>query len=68
MLFRSEFAVLAPGLSPDDLHARLAAAVGRRASVGTAPVTDIGLLPDALLEADARMYAAKRRLLTSRTA
>lgn len=63
-----EFAVLAPGLSPDDLHARLAAAVGRRASVGTAPVTDIGLLPDALLEADARMYAAKRRLLTSRTA
>lgn len=63
-----EFAVFTPGLSPDDLQVRLTAAVGRRASVGTAPVADIGLLPDALLEADARMYSAKRTLLTSRTA
>lgn len=64
-----EFAVFSPGLSAADLHARLSGAVGRRASVGTADVSDPGLLPDALLDADAQMYDAKRRrLLAGRTA
>ncbi|AIY18559.1 diguanylate cyclase [Pimelobacter simplex] len=63
-----EFAVFSPGFAPDELHARLAGAVGRRASVGTASVAGVGLIAEALLEADARMYDAKRRLLTSRTA
>ncbi|WP_418058114.1 diguanylate cyclase [Pimelobacter simplex] len=63
-----EFAVFSPGFGPDELHTRLAGAVGRRASVGTAPVAGIDLVAEALLEADARMYDAKRRLLTERTA
>lgn len=56
-----EFAVLSVDLSAQELHARLAPALARRASIGTAPLTDIDLLPDALLDADARMYAAKRQ-------
>lgn len=63
-----EFAVFCPDLSPDELHARLDRAVGRRASIGTAALTDIDLLPEALLQADARMYDAKRRLLQARSA
>lgn len=59
-----EFAVLAPDLAPAELHARLEQAVGRRASIGTAALTDIDLLPDA----DARMYDAKRRHLQARSA
>ncbi|HVK28079.1 MAG TPA: sensor domain-containing diguanylate cyclase [Nocardioides sp.] len=63
-----EFAVFSPDLAPAELQARLDQAIGRRASIGTAPVTDIDLLPDALLEADARMYDAKRRHLQVRSA
>lgn len=58
-----EFAVFSPDLAPAELQARLDQAVGRRASVGTAALLDIDLLADALLEADARMYDAKRRHL-----
>lgn len=60
-----EFAVFCPELSTTDLRARLDRAVGRHASIGTAEVTDIALLPDALLAADAHMYDAKRRHLRS---
>jgi diguanylate cyclase (GGDEF)-like protein len=63
-----EFAVFCPGLGADELHARLTATAGRRASIGTAVVPDRGQLAEALLEADARMYDAKRRQLTGRTA
>jgi diguanylate cyclase (GGDEF)-like protein len=63
-----EFAVFSPDLPPAELLDRLKLAVGRRASVGTAALTDIDLLPDALLEADAQMYAAKRRHLSVRSA
>lgn len=56
-----EFAVFSPDLAPTELQARLEQAVGRRASVGTAALCDIDLLADALLEADVRMYDAKRR-------
>lgn len=62
-----EFAVLSTDLGADELHDRLAPALAGRASVGTAPLTDIDLLPDALLHADARMYAAKRGHLAART-
>ncbi len=58
-----EFAVFSPDLAPAERQARLDQAVGRRASVGTAALLDIDLLADALLEADARMYDAKRRHL-----
>ncbi|MCX6402119.1 MAG: sensor domain-containing diguanylate cyclase [Propionibacteriales bacterium] len=61
-----EFAVLSTDLGADELHDRLAPALVRRASVGTAPLTDIDLLPDALLHADARMYAAKRTHVAAR--
>ena len=57
-----EFAVFCPGIDADELHQRLAGAVGRRASVGTALVAGRGEIAEALLDADARMYAAKRRL------
>ncbi len=63
-----EFAVFCADLSPDELQARLENAVSRRASIGTAALGDIALLPDALLEADARMYDAKRLLLRARSA
>ncbi|GAA3656670.1 hypothetical protein GCM10022237_15930 [Nocardioides ginsengisoli] len=63
-----EFAVFCPGLGADELHARLSGAAGRRASIGTAVVPDMGQIAEALLEADARMYDAKRRQLTGRTA
>lgn len=63
-----EFAVFSPDLAPAELHTRLEQAVGRRASIGTAALTDIDLLPDALLAADARMYDAKRRHLQVRSA
>lgn len=63
-----EFAVFAPDVAPAELQARLEQAIGRRASIGTAALHDIDLLPDALLEADARMYDAKRRLLQARSA
>lgn len=63
-----EFAVFSPDLAPAELHTRLEQAVGRRASVGTAALTDIDLLPNALLDADARMYDAKRRHLQVRSA
>ena len=63
-----EFAVFSPDLAPAELHSRLEQAVGRRASIGTAAVTDIDLLPDALLEADAQMYDVKRRHLRARSA
>lgn len=63
-----EFAVFSPDLAPAELQSRLDHAVGRRASIGTAALTDIDLLPDALLEADARMYDAKRHHLRVRSA
>lgn len=63
-----EFAVFSPDLAAAELQSRLERAVGRRASIGTAALTDIDLLPDALLEADARMYDAKRRHLHVRSA
>lgn len=63
-----EFAVFSPDLAAAELQSRLERAVGRRASIGTAALTDIDLLPDALLEADARMHDAKRRHLHVRSA
>lgn len=63
-----EFAVFSPDLAPAELQSRLEQAVGRRASIGTAALTDIDLLPDALLAADARMYDAKRHHLQVRSA
>ncbi len=63
-----EFAVMSPDFSADELHTRLAPALVRRASIGTAPLTSIDLLPDALLNADARMYDAKRRQVAARSA
>lgn len=63
-----EFAVMSPDLSAEELHARLGPALARRASVGTAPLTAIDRLPEALLHADARMYDTKRRHLSTRTA
>lgn len=63
-----EFAVLSFDLSADDLRGRLTPTLAPRASVGTAPIHDIDHLPEALLQADAQMYDAKRRALTPRTA
>ncbi|NYI46233.1 GGDEF domain-containing protein [Nocardioides aromaticivorans] len=63
-----EFAVFSRDLAPDELQSRLEQAIGRRASIGTAALTDIDLLPDALLQADASMYDVKRRHLRARSA
>ena len=61
-----EFAVYAAGTDHHRLRDRIAHALGSRGSVGSAPVVTVEGLPDALLAADAEMYAAKRsRVLTS---
>ena len=59
-----EFAVFAPGLSVTVLRDRLVLAVGGRGSVGTAALTSVEGLPEALLLADHGMYDAKRARLT----
>ncbi|GAB3866743.1 hypothetical protein GCM10028801_39350 [Nocardioides maradonensis] len=55
-----EFAVFAAGADHRDLQERLAGALGSWGCVGTAPIETVDGLPDALLAADAEMYAAKR--------
>lgn len=55
-----EFAVFAADLDPAALRKRLVKAVGGKASVGVAQLRSADALPDALLAADAQMYAAKR--------
>lgn len=55
-----EFAVFAADLDPAALRKRLVKAVGGKASVGVSQLQSADALPDALLAADAQMYAAKR--------
>lgn len=62
-----EFAVFSPGLASARLQQRLGPLL-TQASVGTADVSDVDLLPDALLTADAAMYAEKRSRLSQRSA
>ncbi len=60
-----EFAVFAADLDPTALGDRLTAVLGRRGSVGTAALGAADELQDALLAADAEMYAVKRGRLAT---
>lgn len=55
-----EFALFCPGLESAALAERLRPLLDGVASLGTASLSTIDHLPDALLVADSRMYAAKR--------
>ncbi|WP_460845541.1 GGDEF domain-containing protein [Nocardioides ultimimeridianus] len=55
-----EFAVFAAGVDDVRLRERIALALGSAGSVGAAAISTAAELPDALLAADAQMYAAKR--------
>lgn len=55
-----EFAVFAAATDHHHLHERIALVLGTRGCVGTAPIATVDGLPEALLRADAEMYAAKR--------
>ncbi|CAM3256020.1 sensor domain-containing diguanylate cyclase [Nocardioides dubius] len=63
-----EFAVFCLGLDHEELGKRLGATLGNLGSVGAAAVAHLDFLPDALLAADARMYAAKKAAATLRSA
>ena len=61
-----EFAVFSPDADPATLQDRLTNALGDRGSVGTAALRSADGLHDALLTADAEMYATKRRRMSPR--
>ncbi|MCL2541196.1 MAG: sensor domain-containing diguanylate cyclase [Nocardioidaceae bacterium] len=63
-----EFAVVALDMTPAALADRVTAILGDLGSVGAARLDGPSQLPDALLEADARMYVAKRARLAARAA
>ena len=60
-----EFAIFAPDLASAALQDRLATVLSERASVGAAAVLTADGVHDALLRADAEMYAAKRGRLSA---
>lgn len=62
-----EFAVFAADLDPGSLCHRLDGALGELGSVGAAELRTASRLHDALLAADAEMYAAKRARITTRS-